>query len=85
MTKSTIKKLNIGIIGTGWPGQMHAQAVAAVAGANLYACADVDQERRGAFEKEYSPTKIYPTFYTFLLRLRRWRRANTSCVRNRRP
>jgi predicted dehydrogenase len=59
MTKSTIKKLNIGIIGTGWPGQMHAQAVAAVAGANLYACADVDQERRVTFEKEYSPKKNY--------------------------
>jgi predicted dehydrogenase len=59
MTKSTIKKLNIGIIGTGWPGQMHAQAVAAVAGGNLYACADVDQERRVAFEKEYSPKKSY--------------------------
>jgi predicted dehydrogenase len=59
MTKSAIKKLNIGIIGTGWPGQMHAQAVAAVAGANLYACADVDQERRVAFEKEYSPKKSY--------------------------
>jgi predicted dehydrogenase len=38
---------------------MHAQAVAAVAGANLYACADIDQERRVAFEKEYSPKKSY--------------------------
>src|SRR6266403_1801605 len=43
-TETGMDKLNVGIIGTGWPGQMHAQALGAVDGAKLYACADVDDE-----------------------------------------
>ena len=60
------KILNIGIIGTGWPGQMHAQAVAAVDGAKLYAAADVDEERRNAFTKEYRPEKSYGEYHDLL-------------------
>jgi predicted dehydrogenase len=54
-----MKKLNLGIIGTGWPGQMHAEAIRTIREANLYACADVDEARRGAFEKNYAPEKAY--------------------------
>src|SRR5437867_3003519 len=54
-----MKKVNIGIIGAGWPGQMHALAVRAVDNANLHACADLDDERREAFAKEYAPAKSY--------------------------
>jgi predicted dehydrogenase len=60
------EKLNIGIIGTGWPGQMHAQALRAVDGAKLYACADVDQERRTLFAGEYSPEKSYGEYQELL-------------------
>lgn len=55
----TNAKLNLGIIGTGWPGQMHAEAICATKAANLYACADLDEERRSLFEKSYAPEKIY--------------------------
>src|ERR1043166_4049170 len=51
------EKLNIGIIGAGWPGQMHALAIREVEGANLHACADLDDERRAAFKNEYAPAK----------------------------
>jgi predicted dehydrogenase len=61
-----MKKLNVGIIGTGWPGQMHAQAVAAVDGAHLYACADLDDERRTAFTKEYGPKRSYSAYHDLL-------------------
>jgi len=59
-------KLNIGIIGTGWPGQMHAQALGTMDGANLYACADVDNERRTAFVKEHGPEKSYGEYHDLL-------------------
>jgi predicted dehydrogenase len=59
-------KLNVGIIGTGWPGQMHAQALGAVDGAKLYACADVDDERRTAFVKEHGPEKSYGEYHDLL-------------------
>jgi predicted dehydrogenase len=61
-----MKKLNLGIIGTGWPGQMHALAIRTGDFANLYACADVDDERRAAFEKEYEPKKSFRDYHELL-------------------
>src|ERR1700738_3205711 len=52
-------KLNIGIIGAGWPGQMHSEALRASGVANLYACADLDETRRTEFEKTFAPRKTY--------------------------
>jgi predicted dehydrogenase len=61
-----MRKLNLGIIGTGWPGQMHAEAIRSTKLANLYACADLDNERRVAFEKEYAPEKAYSDYHELL-------------------
>ena len=58
-----MNKLNLGIIGTGWPGQMHAEAICATRLANVYACADVDEERRGFFKKSYAPEKAYADYH----------------------
>jgi predicted dehydrogenase len=54
-----MKKLKLGIIGTGWPGQMHAAAAGAIKEADLYACADVNAARRDEFVGNYGPTKVY--------------------------
>jgi len=59
-------KLKLGIIGTGWPGQMHAQALRASGVADVYACADLDDTRRVAFEKEYVPEKSYGDYHKLL-------------------
>lgn len=61
-----MKKLKLGVIGTGWPGQMHAQAVRADGLAQLYACADLDVERRTTFEKEYEPEKSFGDYRELL-------------------
>src|SRR3954466_4286631 len=61
MTKGTTQ-LNVGIIGTGWPGQQHALALAKIDHANLYAAAEVDATRRSAFEKEFAPEKSYADY-----------------------
>src|SRR6202043_162309 len=60
------KKLKLGIIGTGWPGQMHAQALHASGLADVYAGADPDDARRLAFEKEYAPEKSYRDYNEIL-------------------
>jgi predicted dehydrogenase len=60
------KQLNLGIVGTGWPGQMHAAAIVAGKLANLYACADVDEKRRAEFEKEYRPQKTFSDYHELL-------------------
>jgi predicted dehydrogenase len=62
----TKPKLNLGIIGAGWPGQMHAEAIHAGNFAQLYACADVDAERRGAFTRNYAPEKSYGDYHDLL-------------------
>lgn len=59
-------KINVGIIGTGWPGQQHAIALRAIANANLYACADSDETRRHDFQKEFEPKKIYSSYEELL-------------------
>jgi predicted dehydrogenase len=61
-----MKKINLGIIGAGWPGQMHAEALRAVQEANLYACVDVEKARRSAFEKSYLPEKLYSDYAELL-------------------
>ena len=60
------KKLNLGIIGLGWPGQMHAEAIRSGKLANLFACADLNDERRVAFEKTYSAEKSFSEFHPLL-------------------
>jgi predicted dehydrogenase len=60
------RKLNLGIIGAGWPGQMHALAIAKIPGANLYATADTDKTRRVAFEKDYKPQKSFSDYHELL-------------------
>jgi predicted dehydrogenase len=61
-----MKKLNLGIIGTGWPGQQHARVMRAVPGARLFACADLDEARRKEFEKTYRPKKSFSDYHELL-------------------
>src|SRR3984893_3560763 len=61
-----MRKLNFGIIGAGWPGQMHALALRACQGTSLYACADVEGERRVAFANAYAPEKTYGDYQDLL-------------------
>lgn len=59
-------KLNIGIVGTGWPGQQHAAAIKATKCAKLYACSDLDEDRLRAFEADYKPSKTYRDYHELL-------------------
>jgi predicted dehydrogenase len=61
-----MRKINLGIIGAGWPGQMHAQALGTGKLGNIYACADLDEERRAAFAKGYAPEKSYADYHELL-------------------
>lgn len=57
-----MKKINIGIIGTGWPGQQHALALRQISEATLYASAELDAERRKAFEEEFQPEQSFANY-----------------------
>ncbi|MBA3882648.1 MAG: Gfo/Idh/MocA family oxidoreductase [Chthoniobacterales bacterium] len=60
------KRVNFGIIGTGWPGQQHARVMGAIRDAFLYACADLDEARRRDFEASYSPRKSFGDYQELL-------------------
>ena len=61
-----MRKFNLGIIGTGWPGQQHAIAAAALENAQLYACADANETRRTEFKEAYQPTKVFSDYHDLL-------------------
>ena len=60
------KKINLGVIGTGWPGQQHARVMRAIPEAYLYACADLDHVRRTEFESSYAPEKSFGEYHDLL-------------------
>ncbi len=51
-------KLNFGIIGLGWPGARHAEAILANPDARLYAACDLGEERRRKFALEFAVEKM---------------------------
>lgn len=66
MKRAKAKRLNLGIIGTGWPGQQHARVMRGIPEAHLFACADLDEERCDAFKAEYAPEKRFGDYRELL-------------------
>ena len=60
------EKFNLGIIGTGWPGQQHAIAARSLENAVVYGAADVDKTRLVEFEREYRPQQCVQDFQELL-------------------
>lgn len=65
-TKKAGKKINLAVIGTGWPGQQHARVIADIPAAHLYACADLDEARRAEFHTAYAPEKCFGDYHELL-------------------
>jgi predicted dehydrogenase len=60
------KRLRIGIIGAGWPGQQHARAILAGKAAVIEALAEPNDERMAEFIRIYSPKKVYRDYGNLL-------------------
>ncbi len=59
--------LKIGVVGLGYPGRMHSEALAATPDAELHAIADLSPERRAAFIEEFGePPAVYASFEELL-------------------
>jgi len=54
--------VSIGVVGLGWPGHRHAEAILANPGARLYACADLGDQRREEFVRLYKPERVYVSY-----------------------
>ncbi|MBV9671736.1 MAG: Gfo/Idh/MocA family oxidoreductase [Verrucomicrobia bacterium] len=53
---------NVGIVGLGWPGQMHAQGIQMSGIGKLYAACDLNEARLEAFATKYSPEKTFSDY-----------------------
>lgn len=53
------RRLNIGVVGLGWPGQMHLKAVLATPNLSLHSVADTSPERQKLFAAEHPLPKVY--------------------------
>jgi predicted dehydrogenase len=59
-------QVNIGIIGLGWPGQRHTEAVLALSQARLYAAADTSLERTTAYATQFPEVKVFSDYEEML-------------------
>ena len=55
-------QINVGIIGLGWPGERHAEAVLGNADAHLYAVADLNKERRAKFTQTFPVERVFDEY-----------------------
>ncbi len=53
------RRLHIGVVGLGWPGQMHLKAVLATPKLTLHSVADTSPERQRTFAAEHPGPKIF--------------------------
>ena len=60
------KELKLAIIGTGWPGQQHAMALAAIPNVQLRSCADTNSERLRVFVETYKPENFFEDYQELL-------------------
>jgi predicted dehydrogenase len=64
--RSTVKELKFGIIGTGWPGQQHAIALAEIRDVQLHSCADSNLERLRSFAETYRMESSFEDYQELL-------------------
>ncbi|MBV9491326.1 MAG: Gfo/Idh/MocA family oxidoreductase, partial [Verrucomicrobia bacterium] len=63
---STSQPIHVGIAGLGWPGERHAEAIAASHLGKVYAACDLSQERLTAFIETFRPEKTFISFEEML-------------------
>jgi predicted dehydrogenase len=59
-------RVNIGLVGLGWPGERHAEGVRGSEIGHLYAACDLNEERRNKFNAAYQPEKIFGNYEEML-------------------
>jgi predicted dehydrogenase len=57
-----MEKVNVGLVGLGWPGQRHAEGVQGSDLGQLYAACDLNATRREAFAGKYAPKRLFADY-----------------------
>src|SRR5580704_14066617 len=64
---SLSQSINVGIVGLGWPGERHAEALSGSSLGIVYAACDLNAERLKAFADSFGPKRIFTSFDEMLL------------------
>lgn len=64
---SVSDSINVGIVGLGWPGERHAEAISASSLGIVYAACDVNTERLEAFATAFGPQRTFTNYDEMLL------------------
>src|ERR1700736_2195426 len=64
---SVSQSINVGIVGLGWPGERHAEAISAWPLGTVYAAWALDVERLKAFADAFGPKRVFTRFDEMLL------------------
>jgi predicted dehydrogenase len=64
---SVSNSINVGIVGLGWPGERHAEALNASPLGVVYAACDLNAERLKAFADAFGPKRTFANFDEMLL------------------
>jgi xylose dehydrogenase (NAD/NADP) len=64
---SVSQSINVGIVGLGWPGERHAEALNASPLGSVYAACDQNAERLKAFADSFGPKQSFASFDEMLL------------------
>jgi predicted dehydrogenase len=64
---SLSESINVGIVGLGWPGERHAEALNASSLGNVYAACDLNAERLKTFADAFGPKRSFTSFDEMLL------------------
>jgi UDP-N-acetylglucosamine 3-dehydrogenase len=64
---SVLQSLNVGIVGLGWPGDRHAEALNASPLGIVHSACDQNAERLKAFVDSYRPKQSFASFDEMLL------------------
>jgi predicted dehydrogenase len=59
--------INVGIVGLGWPGERHAEALIASPLGNVYAACDLNADRLNAFAQLFAPNRLFTSYEDMLL------------------
>jgi predicted dehydrogenase len=54
--------INVGIVGLGWPGERHAEAVNASSLGTVHSACDLNEERLNTFAASFGPRRVFTSF-----------------------
>jgi predicted dehydrogenase len=61
------QSINVGIVGLGWPGERHAEAINGSPLGTVYAACDLNVERLKAFADAFGPKRVYTRYDEMLM------------------